>query len=98
LRLKLFDDRLFVILGEVQEKKIGSIIIPDNHSERSRIGTVMETGPGVMNYFPGDKILVSWYTGTRIHLDGDELYGQPVVEDAFRMMRESEILGKVLED
>ena len=98
MRLKLFDDRLFVILGEVQEKKIGSIIIPGSHSERSRVGVVMEVGPGVVNYKTGDKILVSWYTGTRIHLDGDELYGKPIVEDAFRIIRECEILGQVLED
>lgn len=98
MKLQLFDDRLFAILGEVEEKKIGSIIIPGSHSERSRIGVVMETGPDVINYKVGDKILVSWYTGTRIHLDGDELYGKPVVEDAFRILRESEILGKVMED
>jgi co-chaperonin GroES (HSP10) len=98
VKIKLFDDRLFAILGEVQEKKIGSIIIPGSHSERSRIGVVMEVGPEVKNYAVGDRILVSWYSGTRIHLDGDELYGKPVVEDAFRVLREAEILGKVLED
>lgn len=98
MKIKLFDDRLFAILGEVQEKKIGSIIIPGSHSERSRIGVVMEVGPEVKNYAVGDRILVSWYSGTRIHLDGDELYGKPVVEDAFRVLREAEILGKVLED
>jgi co-chaperonin GroES (HSP10) len=107
MRLKMFDDRLFVILEEVGEKKMGSIIIPGNHSERTRIGTVMEVGPGnreyggaiiPMNYRVGDKVMVSWGAGTRIHLDGESMYGKPVVEDAFRVMRECEILGIVLED
>jgi co-chaperonin GroES (HSP10) len=98
MRLQLFGDRLFVIFGEVQEKKIGSIIIPGSHSERSRIGEVVGVGPGVKDYVVGDKVLASWYSGTRIHLDGDELYGRPVVEDAFRILVEQEILGKVLED
>jgi co-chaperonin GroES (HSP10) len=98
LRLQMFEDRLFVILGEVEEKKIGRIIVPDSHSERSRIGVVMDVGPEVKDYKVGDRILVSWYTGTRVHLDGETMYGKPVVEDAFRVMRECEILGKVLED
>lgn len=107
MRLQLFDDRLFVVLDEVGEKKVGSLYVPDDHAERSRIGTVMDVGPGLkewngtitpMVYKIGDRVLVSWYTGTRVHLDGAELYGKPVVEDSFRIMRECEILGKVLED
>jgi len=94
----MFDDRLFVILDEVQEKKIGSIIVPDNHSERSRTGIVMDVGPGVKDYEAGDKVLVSWYTGTRVHLDGETMFGKSVQEDSFRVVREGEILGKVLED
>lgn len=107
MRLQLFDDRLFVILDKVEEKKIGSLYVPDDHAERSRIGTVMEVGPGLrewngtitpMNYRVGDRVLVSWYTGTRIHLDGEKLYGEDVYEDSHRIMRECEILGKVVED
>lgn len=98
MKLKMFEDRLFVILDEVQEKKIGSIIVPDNHSERSRTGIVMDVGPGVKDYNAGDKVLVSWYTGTRVHLDGETMFGKPVQEDSFRVVREGEILGLVLED
>lgn len=98
MRLSLKDDRMFIILNKVEEKKIGRIVIPDQHSERSRIGVVMGCGPDVTKYMIGDKVLISWYTGTRIHLDGAELYGQPVDEDSFRIMRECEILSQVLED
>lgn len=107
MRLQLFDDRLFVILNKVEEKKIGSLYVPDNHDERSRIGTVMEVGPGLrewngtitpMNYKVGDKVLVSWYTGVRVHLPGEKMYGDDVCEETSRVVRECEILGKVLED
>ena len=98
MRLSLRDDRLFVILNKVEAKKIGSLYVPDNHDERSRIGEVKEVGPGVMGYQAGDKVLVSWYTGTRIHLPGETMYGEPIDEDSFRVLRECEILGQVLED
>ena len=98
MRLSLRDDRLFVILNKVEGKKIGSIFVPDNHDERSRIGTVMEIGPGVEGYEVGDKILMSWHTGTRIHLPGETMYGEAIDEESFRVCRECEILGQVLED
>lgn len=98
MKLSLKEDRLFVVLEKVGEKKVHGIIIPDEHSERSRMGIVKEIGPDVKSYGVGDKVLVSWYSGTRLHLDGETLYGEPVDEDSFRVLRECEILAQIVED
>lgn len=98
MKLSLKDDRVFAIFEKVGEKKIGGLYVPDNHAERSRVGIIKDIGPEVKEYKVGDKILISWYSGTRIHLDGDKLYGEPVDEDSFRVLRECEILAQIVED
>lgn len=74
-----------------------TVAIPENHSERSRIGVIKQVGESVTKYVPGDKVLLSVYAGVRIHLIGREIDGEPIDEDRHRIIRQEEILC-VLED
>jgi co-chaperonin GroES (HSP10) len=94
MKLELFGTRLLILCDEMVEK-IGRIIVPEKHSERSRTAVVVACGDRVENYQTGDKILLSWYTGVHLHLPGAELFGVPVDEDRHRLVREDEILGKL---
>ncbi len=95
MNLCVFGNRLLVLCDAVEERKIGSIIIADNHSERSRLATVLKTGKDVRNYAVGDKVLISWYTGIHLHILGEKIAGIDVDEDRHRILREDEILAKV---
>lgn len=90
----LFGDRL-LLLCDAMAEKVGSIIMPKQHSERSRTATVVATGDRVVNYMVGDRVLLSWYTGVHIHLPGQEFFGIPVDEDRHRIVREEEVLAKL---
>jgi len=96
VNLNLYGNRLLLWCDDL-EQKVGSIIVAQQHSERSRTATVVAVGDGVENYRPGDKVLLSWYTGVHLHLLGKELFGQPVDEDRHRIVREDELLGKLTE-
>jgi co-chaperonin GroES (HSP10) len=110
VRLKLYDKRLFILCDAVEERKVGSIIIADKHSERSRLATVLAVGDKVKHpgkwwqfwlrphFKPGDRILISWYTGVHLHVFGDKVFGQEIDEDRHRFVMEGEILTKVLPD
>ena len=95
MNLTLFGNRILLLCDAISEKKIGSIIIPEGRSERSRTAVVIAIGDGVINYRVGDSVLVSWYTGVHIHLDGKDLFGVPVDEDRHRIVRDEEILGRL---
>lgn len=104
MRFSVKGDRLFVILDEFKTTKeitlpngrTATINLPDKHSERSRIGTIVAVGPEVRNgWTVGDRVLISTYGGTRIHLIGEEAFGQPIDEDRFRVFREEEIVTQV---
>ena len=97
-KVQLFGDRVYAVFDAIQEEKTkGGIILPDQHKERSRIATIVDVGPDVVNYKIGDRIIVSTYTGVRLHLVGEELFGTPVHEDTHRILREEEILCKLVE-
>jgi co-chaperonin GroES (HSP10) len=76
---------------------VGRIIVSDKHSERTRFADVVAVGDGVKNYKPGDKIMISWYTGSHVHILEDDLFGNKPDEDLDRFVMESEILGKVID-
>ena len=92
LKLSPWGDRLYVILDEPKES-VGSIILPERHSERSRVATVSAIGEDVKHIKVGDKVLISYYTGVFIHLP-DLAYR--AVEDRHRIVREDEILAKII--
>ena len=86
--------RLYVLLDEVKEKVYkGTIILPDEHRERSRVATVMAAGDEAKKYKAGDRVLVSYYCGTEIHLpDRDMATG------CHRCVTEDEVMMKVIEE
>ena len=98
MEVKLYGDRVYAIFKPIEESKVGVIIVPDKHSERSRLATIMAIGEEVINYDVGDTILVSTYTGVRLHLVGKELFGEKVNEETHRILREEEILAKCVEN
>jgi len=81
---------LYVVLDGFLDYK-GMIILPEKHKEQTRIGTVIATGDKVTRYEPGDRILMSYYTGTVLHLMQLDMR-----DERHRMMSEEEGLGTVL--
>ena len=94
MKLEIFGNRLLLLCDELSDK-IGSIIMPGKHSERSRTATVLAVGDKVENYKVGHTVLISWYTGVHLHLVGKELFDTPVDEDRHRIVRDEEILGRL---
>jgi co-chaperonin GroES (HSP10) len=101
MKLKVNDDRIFVILEpmvttSVSTNKFGErveIALPENHHERSRIGLIKQVGEAVTKYAPGDRVLLSVYAGVRIHLIGRDIDGEPIDEDRHRIIRAEEIIA-----
>jgi len=83
--------RVYLVLDEHKEKE-GSIYLPEKHSERSRVATVIEVGKEVKLYEKDDRVLVSWYTGVIMNVMGMDMKA-----DLHRMLNEDEILAKVEE-
>ncbi len=79
-------------LEETEEKKIGSIIIPDSAKEKPLTAEVVAVGSGrllkdgkkvPLEVKVGDKILVGKYSGSEVKLDDVE----------YLIVREDEVLG-----
>lgn len=98
MRLELYGDRILVLCDPVEEKKVGLVYVADKHSERTRLATIISVGDTVTKYKPGDRVLLSWYTGVHIHLIGEKLWDIEADEDRHRMVMEGEILGKLVDD
>lgn len=81
-------DRIYLVMDEFVEK-IGSIFVSETHSERSRTGTVKAVGEDVKSLKVGDRVLISFYTGIKLHTP--ETYSH---EDLHRIVREGEVLMK----
>ncbi len=79
-------------LEETEEKKVGSIIIPDSAKEKPLTAEVVAVGSGrllkdgkkvPLEVKVGDKILVGKYSGSEVKLDDVE----------YLIVREDEVLG-----
>ncbi len=79
-------------IEEQDEKKIGSIIIPDTAKEKPMTAEVIAIGSGRVlkdgNKLPlevkvGDKVLVGKYSGSEVKLDDND----------YVILREDEVLG-----
>ena len=93
-------DRCLILLDELKKTVTVRGIemkIPDNHSERSRTGVIKAIGERVTMYFPGQRVVVGTYAGTRLHLIGEEFEGQPIDEDRLRVIREEEVNCLILD-
>ena len=82
MKLKPVDERVLIKPLEEEEKKVGSIIIPDTAKERPQIGKVMALGDDVPKkeggkvlsevLKVGDKVVYSKYGGTEIKYENEE--------------------------
>ena len=87
--------RLLIRLNEVKQMTTkGGIVLPDAHSEESRLGTIIAIGDEVDKKFKvGDQILVAFFSGIVLHFPGEG-----IIDDTVRMVTESEIMAKVEEE
>jgi len=92
MNIKPLADRVVVKPLDIEEKKQGTIIIPDTVKEKPMQGEVVAVGPGkisesgqkvAMEVKKGDKILYGKYSGTEVTVDGKE----------YLIVRESDILA-----
>ena len=86
--VKPFGSRVFVELLPVAERKVGMIHLPDNHSEPSRVGVILACGPDVKRVKVGDRVMISYYSGT-----GVDYLGSGYHYDTHRFIEEGELLG-----
>lgn len=89
-------NKLVVLLDRVEEKKVGSIILPDMHSENSRLAMVLSIGSEVKDYKPGEVVLVNFFAGKVL----DVVTVSTLIkkqDDTLRVVSEEEILVGVAE-
>ena len=95
LRVRPLDDRVVVEPLEAEEKTAGGILLPDTAKQKPQRGRVLAVGPGKLNdkgersavaVVKGDEVIYGRYSGSDIEVDGRE----------FKIMRESDILAKVV--
>ncbi|XP_019879037.1 10 kDa heat shock protein, mitochondrial-like [Aethina tumida] len=87
-------NRVLIRKHDAPKETEGGIVLPDNLKGKCIKGTVVAVGPGTMrdsgfqvpiSVKPGDDVLLPEYGGTKVQVDGDELF----------LYRESELLAKV---
>ena len=92
MNIRPLADRVVVKPVEAEEKKQGSIIIPDTVKEKPQQGKVVAVGPGrisdtgdkvPMEVKEGDVILYGKYSGTEVSIEDED----------YLIMRESDILA-----
>jgi hypothetical protein len=104
--LTTYGDRLLVVLDQfvdtiVHKDESGrefTLKAPETHSERTRGATIMAVGDDPYTrerYSVGERILVSWHCGTRLHLLDKIIWGRTWPEDLLRVIRVEEILVKM---
>ena len=81
---------IYVVLDGFLDYK-GLVMLPERHKEQSRVGTVIAVGDEVTRYKARDRILMSYYTGTVLHLMQLDMR-----DERHRMMSEEEGLGTVI--
>jgi chaperonin GroES len=95
LKLRPLDDRVVVEPLEAEEMTAGGIVLPDAAQEKPQRGKVIATGPGKLldsgnrgelSVKVGDEVIYGKYGGSEVEVDGDE----------FKILRESDILAKVV--
>ncbi len=87
--VKPFGSRVFVELEKVGGRVTkGGIILPDAVAEPSRFGHVLAVGPDCKIVGVGDKVMISYYSGTGIDYPGSGFH-----YDQHRFVDEGELLG-----
>ena len=97
LKIRTLDDRIVVQPLEAEETTAGGIVLPDSAQEKPQRGTVLAVGPGKLldsgsraelSVAVGDEVIYGKYSGSDIEIDGDE----------YKILRETEVLAKVVND
>jgi chaperonin GroES len=92
MKIKPIKDNIVVKRMDDEEKKVGSIIIPDSAKEKPMTAEVIAVGSGKvlkdgkklpLEVKVGDKVLIGKYSGSEIKLDNTE----------YLILREDEVLG-----
>lgn len=78
-----------LIQGDFALSKVGRIIIPDKVKKAPTTGVILEVGPGVENYQPGQKVVFGLYSGTVLTYKGWD----PKTRINFRILSVDEILA-----
>lgn len=96
-KLRPLEDRVVVEPLEAEEVTAGGIVLPDAAKEKPQRGKVIAVGPGklldngqraTLSVAVGDEVIFGKWGGTDIEVNGDEI----------KILRESDILAKVLSD
>ena len=95
MKIKPIKDNIVVKrIEESDEKKVGSIIIPDTAKEKPMTAEVIAIGSGrtlkdgkkvALEVKVGDRVLIGKYSGSEVKLDGTE----------YLILKEDEVLGIV---
>ncbi|NIO27678.1 MAG: co-chaperone GroES [Candidatus Latescibacteria bacterium] len=94
MKIRPLADRVLIVPEEEEEKRKGSIVIPDTAKEKPQEGKVIAVGEGrlsekgeriPLDVKKGDRVLFGKYSGTEIEIDGD----------TYLIMHESDILATI---
>lgn len=95
MKIKPIKDNIVVKrIEERDEKKVGSIIIPDTAKEKPMTAEVIAIGSGrtlkdgkkvALEVKVGDRVLIGKYSGSEVKLDGTE----------YLILKEDDVLGIV---
>ncbi len=87
-------DKIYIVLDPVEERAVGSLIVPRIHSETVRLGTIKAIGPDIDpgRIKVGARVIVTFMAG--IVLDFFAL-GNNIV-DTHRIVSEAEILCYIM--
>src|SRR5262245_39666683 len=98
MNLKPLGDRLIVLPLDEEQTTSAGIVLPDTALERPQRGSVVAVGPGErsrdtgevipLDVAEGDTVVFSKYGGTEIKIEGDD----------YLILRESDVLAKVVAD
>jgi len=75
MKLEPLGDRVVIKASEAEEKKYGSIIIPDTAKEKPQTGEIIAIGTDddvKENLKVGDTVIYAKYGGTEISLDNED--------------------------
>ena len=93
-KIRPLDDRIVVQVLDAEEVSAGGIVLPDSAKDKPQRGKVAAVGEGrlldsgeraKMEVKKGDVVIYGKYAGSDVKVDGKD----------FKILRESEILGKV---
>lgn len=82
-------------LNRVEEKKTeGGIILPDKHSEGTRLAKVLAKGKNVDPDIEIDSVwAIQWHAGEPLHFTT-----LGILDDTLRLISESELMAEIKED